>query len=496
MALALNIDELIHGQVIEWERLEFKRGWNPDDVLHTMCAYANDINNWGGGYIIIGIAETNGRPILPPAGLHPNQLDSIQGELTQMSHRIEPLYIPIIQPYFLQGQHILVLYCPAGDVRPYSAPETLGKGNLSRYHYIRSGSRSIRAQAETLRRLQEIAPRIPFDDRIHPAATLKDLDLGLIRSFLNEIKSELFDESITMPFSELCRLMNIARGADEALRPINAGLLFFSREPERFFPRAWIEVVLRKDEAGKDFSERYFKGPLHVQLREALSFIKGTIIEEHVRKISDRAEAERFFNYPYVAVEEALANAIYHKSYEFGAPIEVQIWHDKIEIFSIPGPVPPVTATVLAKNQRVVARTYRNSRVGDFLKELHLTEGRGTGIPTIKRAMKNNGSPDPVLETDEQCSYFLTVLSVHKQASVQDSGQVAIVRYCQNQRSKKEILDYLGLSMHTKNFKRNILPVIEKQWIAMTLPDKPTSRHQRYLITTKGRQLLAGTLES
>jgi ATP-dependent DNA helicase RecG len=119
---------------------------------------------------------------------------------------------------------------------------------------------------------------------------------------------------------------------------------------------------------------------------------------------------------------------------------------------------------------------------------------------TIKRAIKNNGSPDPVLETDEQCSYFLTVLSVHKQASVQDSvqdsGQVAIVRYCQNQRSKKKILDYLGLSMHTKNFKRNILPVIEKQWIAMTLPDKPTSRHQRYLITTKGRQLLAGTLES
>ena len=49
--------------------------------------------------------------------------------------------------------------------------------------------------------------------------------------------------------------------------------------------------------------------------------------------------------------------------------------------------------------------------------------------------------------------------------------------------------------MHTKKFKRNILPVIEKQWIAMTLPDRPTSRHQRYLITEKGRRLLAGSLE-
>ncbi|MFZ4801942.1 MAG: ATP-binding protein [Chlorobium sp.] len=372
-------------------------------------------------------------------------------------------------------------------------------GKQSRYHFVRSGSRSIRAKGDTLRRLQELASRIPFDDRIHTAATLKDLDLGLIRSFLNEIKSELFEESGAMPFSELCRLMNIARGPDEALRPINAGLLFFSREPDRFFPRSWIEVVLRKDEAGKDFTERYFKGPLHIQLRDALSFIKGSIIEEHVRKISDRAEAERFFNFPYIAVEEALANAVYHKSYESGAPIEIQIWNDKIEILSFPGPLPPVTATILAKNQRVVARDYRNRRVGDFLKELHLTEGRGTGIPTINRAMKNNGSPDPVLETDEHCSYFLTVFPIHEQASVEDSVEdsveVAIVRYCQRARSKNEILDYLGLSIHTNNFNRNVLPAIEKKWIAMTLPDKPTSKNQRYLITEQGRQLLAGTLQ-
>jgi len=227
MALAVNIDELVNGQVIEWERLEFKQGWNPEDVLHTMCAFANDINNWGGGYIIVGIAEKNGRPVLPPVGLNPNQLDRIQGELTELSHRIELPYMPVIHPYVFQGKHILVLYCPAGDVRPYSAPESLSAGKQSRFHYIRSGSRSIRAQGENLRRLQELTARIPFDDRLYPNGELHDLDLGLIRSFLGEIKSELFDESVSMPFSELCRLMNIARGPDEHLRPVNAGLLFF-----------------------------------------------------------------------------------------------------------------------------------------------------------------------------------------------------------------------------------------------------------------------------
>lgn len=50
MSLPTNIDQLVHGQTIEWERLEFKKGWNPQDIIHTMCAFANDIHNWGGGY--------------------------------------------------------------------------------------------------------------------------------------------------------------------------------------------------------------------------------------------------------------------------------------------------------------------------------------------------------------------------------------------------------------------------------------------------------------
>jgi ATP-dependent DNA helicase RecG len=57
MALPLNIDELITGKIFESERLEFKEGFNPDAIIKTICAFANDINNWGGGYIIIGIKE-------------------------------------------------------------------------------------------------------------------------------------------------------------------------------------------------------------------------------------------------------------------------------------------------------------------------------------------------------------------------------------------------------------------------------------------------------
>ena len=57
MALPINIEDLIKGNTVEWERIEFKSGWNPETIIHTMCAFANDLHNWGGGYIIIGINE-------------------------------------------------------------------------------------------------------------------------------------------------------------------------------------------------------------------------------------------------------------------------------------------------------------------------------------------------------------------------------------------------------------------------------------------------------
>jgi len=62
MSLPVNIHKVLQGYPVEWERLEFKRGWNPEAVLHTLCTFANDFHNLGGGYIFLGIADDNGRP--------------------------------------------------------------------------------------------------------------------------------------------------------------------------------------------------------------------------------------------------------------------------------------------------------------------------------------------------------------------------------------------------------------------------------------------------
>jgi ATP-dependent DNA helicase RecG len=533
MALPVNIESLINGDSVEWERIEFKKSWNPEEVIHTLCAFANDLHNWGGGYVVIGVAENNGQPVLPPSGLKPEQLDANQKEVIELCHKILPNYFPVMQPYILEGQHILVLWCPAGDNRPYTALSTLGKGG-QRHPYVRVGSQSIVAKGENLQMLQELAARIPFDDRVNNRSSIKDFDLGLIQAYLQEVKSDLYEESKKISFEDLCHTMLIAKGPNEDLRPVNVGLLFFSTSPEKFFDRAWIELVWHQDYSGKSFKEQYFKGPLQTQLRDILSFFRNNILTEQVIKHPDKAEASRYYNFPYTAIEESLANAVYHKNYGLASPIEVQVFPDKITILSYPGPLPPVNAKVLATQKHVIAREYRNRRIGDFLKELKLTEGRGTGLPTIYNAMGANGSPTPLFETDDH-SYFLVTLPIHAndQVSVGVSVQVKylkfndlddIIAYADgasvgasdgandqvsvilNEAIHSKVEDMLnatvnwvkradlflsiGLSNHSSNRERYLDPLIDLGWIEMEYPDSKTHPNQRYKITKVGIKVL------
>ena len=77
MGIPVNIEELIYQRVIESTRIEYKKDWNPNAIIHTICAFANDIDNVGGGYIIIGVEEENGIPKIPVLGIEENKIDYI-----------------------------------------------------------------------------------------------------------------------------------------------------------------------------------------------------------------------------------------------------------------------------------------------------------------------------------------------------------------------------------------------------------------------------------
>ena len=77
--LPLNLEDLLRQRTVEGDRIEYKAGWNPDPVIRTLCAFANDFENLGGGYIIIGQeCDEEGQPVFPPVGLAQSELDRIQ----------------------------------------------------------------------------------------------------------------------------------------------------------------------------------------------------------------------------------------------------------------------------------------------------------------------------------------------------------------------------------------------------------------------------------
>ncbi|MBS0351806.1 MAG: AAA family ATPase, partial [Proteobacteria bacterium] len=262
--------------------------------------------------------------------------------------------------------------------------------------------------------------------------------------------------------------------------------------------------------------EEIFKGPLDHQLRSALRYIRNNFITEKIIKLPDQAEARRFFNYPYIAIEEALVNAVYHRSYEIREPIEVRINLDKIEILNFPGPDLSISADAL-KRERMVTRRYRNRRIGELLKELKFTEGRSTGMPKIHRALAANGSPPPRIETNEDRTYFLIEFPIHPEmltAEVTEQQQVKayvkaqdeaydqaqvklsetelkILHICQKRAvGNKEIIALLGHKSLGGHLKKSLKHLQEIGAIAYTIPEKPRSRNQQYKITAKGHSLL------
>lgn len=444
MAIPVNIDDLINKRVVESTRIEFKSDWNPNAIIHSICAFANDIDNLGGGYIVIGVEEKDGSPVFPIKGIEQPKIDGILKELVGYCHFIEPLYNPVVEPILFQGEYVIVIWITAGYGRPYKAAKDVFSNKSNKAYYIRKFSSTIIASPEEEKELFYVSTDIPFDDRTNLLADVSDLDLGLMRQHLKEIGSDLYVYSLKKDVVELAKDLQIVSGPLENLKPLNVGILMFSEIPQKYFRYARIEIVDIPDPTGTNMVEKTFTGPIQRQLKDALAYIKNYILKEVTIKAPNRAEAKKIANYPYAAIEEILANAVYHRSYQVNEPITVRVTPESIEITSFPGFDRSISNEAI-KNYNIRARIYRNRRIGDFLKELKLIEGRNTGFPNAFKALNENGSAYPRFEMNENREYLSVILPVHSYFLPTDTVKSKDVAY------KEKIINALKQKSMTLN---------------------------------------------
>ena len=214
-------------------------------------------------------------------------------------------------------------------------------------------------------------------------------------------------------------------------------------------------------------------------------------------------------------------------------PVEVRITREELLVLSYPGADRSIRMDDFKKGQ-AVSRRYRNRRIGEFLKELDLAEARSTGVPKIFRAMRQNGSPDPIFESDEDRTWFRVCLPVHERALLAATDQDTIHDTLQDKSlinkekglgtlhdtDQVTIHDTLHVTEHVERLislltRRNepllncrtsmklhryrsltsvnayLEPALNAGLVEMTLPDKPKSRKQRYRRTAQGETLAA-----
>lgn len=420
MALAININDLLNKQKIESNRIEFKKGWNPGSIYHSICAFANDFDDLGGGYIIVGVNtdDKTGMAIRPVEGVPMEKIDGILQEMVGYNNKIAPYYLPRTSVEEVDGKQLIVIWCPAGSYRPYSVPVNVTVKGTKEYFYIRSGTSSIEARGEVLVELRELANRVPFDERGNSDIQLEDISLVLLRDYLVKVGSKLADDVIKSPLPTILDQMELYTGPKEKRLLRNVAAMMFCENPSKFFPYTQIDVVSFPNGKKKDpnnFTEVTFKGSVPQMIKQAMDYIKSNVLKEHVRKVSGRQEAMRFWNYPYDAIEEAVVNSVYHRDFLQHEPIEVTVEPSGISILNCPGPDRSISKEDIEKGDMLKSRRYRNRRLGDFLKELDLTEGRSTGVPTIQAKLAENGSLRAKFETTDDRLTFLVTIPIHEE---------------------------------------------------------------------------------
>ena len=237
---------------------------------------------------------------------------------------------------------------------------------------------------------QGVIQNRPFDERPSRDATLDDIDKATVGNFVRRAR---FERQFALPeetaMSDVLAHLNLIRDG----RPVQAAVLLFSRDPQRFISCAEIRCMHFH---GTDVQRpvpfyRVFKGNLFEQADQAENFVLS-VVNRSVGTRDKSAQAPVTFEIPPSVVREAIVNALAHRDYSSTATVQVSVFADRVEV-SNPGELPaPLTPERLREPHNSIAR---NSRVCEVLFLARYIEKFGTGTLMMIRDSLAHALPEP-----------------------------------------------------------------------------------------------------
>ncbi|HTQ78919.1 MAG TPA: ATP-binding protein [Thermoanaerobaculia bacterium] len=401
----------------ESEQIEWKENVaDIDDVVETLSAFANDLANLGGGYVVCGAKESRGEHGFPQvimSGLTASRLQELEGTvLKRCRARVSPPITPQVSELAAttSDRRILVFIQPAtGQAHTFRRGEEGGK------HFVRVSRSTIEARNGLLRDLLVRKGALePWDRRKCESATVNDLDLLSLRDTLQRMGLFSVERGIEPFLSEDAQLSPFVpplcsrEPLTGILRPRNFAVLLFGRETQRLIPGAYSLFSIYPGIDRSDFhAERHeLAGNLIDQARRLTQLLD---IQSFIAFDKSDTTSPNTLKYPKRALYEAMGNALAHRDYEAADPTRVTVFSDRIEIFS-PGSLPLGVDPVAFREGRSGPK-WRNQTLAWFFNRLQLAQAEGQGIPTILRVMREEGCPPPTLDADG--ARVLCILPAH-----------------------------------------------------------------------------------
>ncbi|MFH1908458.1 MAG: RNA-binding domain-containing protein [Chloroflexota bacterium] len=373
----MNLSEL-RQRIETWENLhtEFKE-WptHEDDLSAALVAFGNT----DGGQLIIGVA--NNRQI---KGV--KNADKAMQRLDQIAYNNCEPPLTIVQETVTteDGAIVVVVNIPKGDQRPYRT----NRGD----YFIRTTSGRRRASRQELLRLFQNAESLYYDETLVMRAALADLDRWAFEQYIQRAYLRPL-EQLGINYEDLLRNLGYVREQNGSLYPTMACMLFFGREPQRFFPHAHV-VAARIP--GVDFSappsdNKQISGPAAAMLEDAVRFLRIHLRTAHRIQAF---EPEAYPELPEEALREVLVNALAHRDYTIAAPIRVFVFDDRVEVRT-PGGLPN-TVTVEAIRLGAV-HVLRNPTIYMLFSRQGMVTGIGTGVYRAIQQVRELTHREPAL---------------------------------------------------------------------------------------------------
>lgn len=263
-----------------------------------------------------------------------------------------------------------------------------------------------------------------------------------------------------------------------------AAALLFHPDPERFVSGAFVKIGYFVTADDLRYHDEV-RGHLFEQIEQTVDLLSTKYLTAEVEY--DGLQRLERYPLPLPALRKALLNALVHKAYASGAPVQISVYTDRLILWN-PGRLPDDWTVDRLLSQHPSNPT--NPFLADAFFRAGYIEAWGRGIETMLRTCREHGVPEPILKADASGIQVTFPMGTRLALS---RHQVAVLRKSLTESKLVDLMDVVGRADRTK-FRNQVLnPLLEERLIEMSRPDKPTSSKQTYRITPLGRTTLART---